>query len=718
VTNVNAAEEPRKPDGVLTLDLENFPAALEPLTKLKQWVTWKWELTPKGKWTKKPFWGRHPKYPAAVTDPRVRSTFSAASFNLEKHEKGTDGIGFVMLGSGMAAFDIDNCRDPTSGEIAPIALELVERANTYAEVTVSGTGLRIIGYGESWSMHTKRSVPDSDVSIELYRNCERFITISGHQIEGTPDTLANIDALLNETVERFGGVAEPTAKLMVEEIPANDNGLCYIEAFLERDQTQPLLNLVREGIPLDDIDPDRSKQFFRAVKWMKDLKFSVATIVNLFRRYPEGIAEKYEGRLEQETLRVYGKPDSKPDPQKGRHHDNDDDDYGETSQGVMPKPSERDEDAPRKYPREGMEGSDDELAVPLAKKEMIDSSEEFTRDFVPPDYLLDGVCLKGFMYAMTAPTGSGKTALLMRLAMCVAEGREFSGREVTKGKVLYLAGENPDDVRMRWLAMAEHMAFDADTIEVFFIAGVYDIDRRMKKVVKQLVEKMGDVTLVVVDTGPAYFMGDNENDNVEMINHAKILRSLVNLPGNPTVIAAMHPTKNAARDSLLPRGGGAFLNEIDGNLTAWKDDMTVTLHWAGKHRGVNFDPMNFELSSVTARKLKDSRGRSIPTVIMNELSADEVVKRIRDKEEGTGNILILLCDGRKQPTSTADIADEIGWMTKNADGKTIPNKRKAQTAIDKLKADKLVDTVWNGVQITPKGRKYVEENFPQIKGAE
>ena len=39
------------------------------------------------------------------------------------------------------------------------------------------------------------------------------------------------------------------------------------------------------------------------------------------------------------------------------------------------------------------------------------SSEEFTRGFVPPDYLWDGILLRGFVYSLSARTGDSKTAV-------------------------------------------------------------------------------------------------------------------------------------------------------------------------------------------------------------------------------------------------------------------------------------------------------------------
>ena len=108
---------------------------------------------------------------------------------------------------------------------------------------------------------------------------------------------------------------------------------------------------------------------------------------------------------------------------------------------------------------------------------LIQSSRLFTCGFTPPDYLIDGLLQRRFLYSLTAPTGGGKTAVALLLASAIARGESIAGREVERGGVLYLAGENPDDIRMRWLAMADKMAFDVDDIDVQFIAGVIPIPK-------------------------------------------------------------------------------------------------------------------------------------------------------------------------------------------------------------------------------------------------
>lgn len=434
--------------------------------------------------------------------------------------------------------------------------------------------------------------------------------------------------------------------------------------FLEASLPPELLERIRNGVPIGE----RSDQFFHTVKWLKDLDWLPGDIVVLLKKYPDGIASKYTpgNRVAIEVARAYGKPDK-----------------------VREKP--------------------DDAATQQAKAapKLILSSEEFTRDFVPPDYLWDGILLRGFVYSLTARTGDGKTAIMMALAAATALGKSVAGREVAQGKVLYFAGENPDDVRMRWIAMAEHFNFDADIINVHFIPGTFDITK-LELRIRQEVAAIDGVIFVIVDTSPAYFQGENENDTVDMLAHAEMLRRLKDLPGNPTIIAACHPVKNAGNEALIPRGGGAFLNAVDGNLCAWKTDMVVTMHHQGKFRGVDFEPMSFELRSVTARKLLDSRGCHIPTVIARDLSKDDQRRKASEARSDEDAILVLLFE-RCVPTSSSDIAAGLHWL---AGTDNHPNKSKVQRLLRSLtsgsKADRLVETDRDGAKLTKKGKAVAE----------
>jgi predicted P-loop ATPase len=166
------------------------------LIALSNWVLWRWETVKdkkgKEKWTKVPY---QPNGSNAKNNDR--EAWCSYEVAIAAYETGKfDGIGFCLLG--MAAFDIDHCRDASSGEIDPWAADLVERTGSYSEITVSGTGLRIIGYGEGERLQRKLPVHDG-VSLEAYRKTERYIVITGNPL---PDTkaLINIDKSLDDTV--------------------------------------------------------------------------------------------------------------------------------------------------------------------------------------------------------------------------------------------------------------------------------------------------------------------------------------------------------------------------------------------------------------------------------------------------------------------------------------------------------------------------------------
>lgn len=180
-----------------------IPAALSPLVGQPRWVVWKWETGKNGEPTKPPYQGSAPERKASSVDAGTWCAFETAE---QTYNAGSaDGIGFALQGSGIAAFDVDDCRNAASGELHPWASGLIARCGTYAEITPSGTGVRIIGTAAGPKVHRKLAVPGADgVSVELYRNAERYICVTGVQI-GDAAQLSNIDAHINTAMADLAG---------------------------------------------------------------------------------------------------------------------------------------------------------------------------------------------------------------------------------------------------------------------------------------------------------------------------------------------------------------------------------------------------------------------------------------------------------------------------------------------------------------------------------
>ncbi len=272
--------------------------------------------------------------------------------------------------------------------------------------------------------------------------------------------------------------------------------------------------------------------------------------------------------------------------------------------------------------------------------------------------------------------------------------------------MLILAGENPDDIRARWLALAEQMGFDAETIPVYFIDGPFKISDAKKRIADE-VEELGGVSLVIADSSAVYFEGDDENDNVMQGNHARMFRSLTKLAGGPCVLVICHPVKNAANDidTYVPRGGGAFLNEMDGNLICMSgdDEKTAILWWRVKLRGPGFEQVPFEIRTVYAEQVRTAKGKQIPSVIAVPITEREQSERNKKATKEQDDLLIAMLE--KPKASLAELANELGWFFKSGD----PDKTKVERIIKKhFKTRKLVELGRTWV-LTRKGKAAAEE---------
>jgi Virulence-associated protein E len=181
----------------------SLPPALAPYAAQSRWVVWRLETTKKGRATKPPYQPRDPRKHASSRDPKTWTDFATA---LAVYTAGqADGVGLCLLGSDLAAFDLDDCRNASTGEIEPAARRLIERAASYVEITPSGTGLRIIVLGTGPKVHKKQAVPGASngMTIETYRSCERFITVTGNALPGAAAQLAYGDTLIDEVVAKL-----------------------------------------------------------------------------------------------------------------------------------------------------------------------------------------------------------------------------------------------------------------------------------------------------------------------------------------------------------------------------------------------------------------------------------------------------------------------------------------------------------------------------------
>jgi len=167
----------------------------ETLRERDQWVCWR-EEERDGKPTKIPVTPGAGGF-ASSTESETWAGFEAALDYTETEH--ADGVGFVFTDDDpIVGIDLDDCRDPETGDVDDDAQDIIARLDSYTEVSPSGTGYHVLIRGELPEGRNRRG------SVELY-DTARFFTVTGDHVERTPTRVARrqdaLDAIHREYVQ-------------------------------------------------------------------------------------------------------------------------------------------------------------------------------------------------------------------------------------------------------------------------------------------------------------------------------------------------------------------------------------------------------------------------------------------------------------------------------------------------------------------------------------
>ncbi|MEX2288270.1 MAG: AAA family ATPase [Planctomycetaceae bacterium] len=181
------------------------------LRGLRQWCLWK-TVERGGEKTKLPF---QPSGEAAKSnDPSTWATYPDVSAKAN----GYDGPGF-MLTPPYVGIDLDGCRNAETGGVEPWAQEIIQRCDSYSEVSPSGTGVKIF-CGGNWPFPNGKKVPveanhvcDKLPGIEVYQR-GRYFAVTGKRLA---EVSPNVE-------ERQDAIDWLVAKYFTKPLPTNGKG--------------------------------------------------------------------------------------------------------------------------------------------------------------------------------------------------------------------------------------------------------------------------------------------------------------------------------------------------------------------------------------------------------------------------------------------------------------------------------------------------------------
>jgi len=181
-------------------------------------------------------------------------------------------------------------------------------------------------------------------------------------------------------------------------------------------------------------------------------------------------------------------------------------------------------------------------------------------DIPPPEPLVEDWIDKETVSAFYGPPKKGKTFAAIDLALCVASGTYWHGKQVEKAPVLYIAGEGIryfGDRIDAW-CVANNVSQSALDNSYFIKKAVNLLDKQQINDLQRLILKH-DIGLVVVDTLARCMAGGDENSSQDM---GKAVAALDRLKfANECAVLVIHHTGKDKSRGL--RGSSALLGAID-----------------------------------------------------------------------------------------------------------------------------------------------------------
>ena len=192
------------------------------LRSAHSWLCFKFQTKPNRDRAKKVPYDPETGQTASYKDPATWGTLEEAIAGCARFH--ADGVGYAfMFWDNMVGLDLDNCRNPATGKIDQWAREIIREANSYSEVTPSGTGVRIFIDGR-WRHPEHRTEglgAAGKGSLEIYS--EWFFAITGDHLRGTPRKIERRSDVISQLHTRFFPPSRPSGAPSIRSAAAVTN---------------------------------------------------------------------------------------------------------------------------------------------------------------------------------------------------------------------------------------------------------------------------------------------------------------------------------------------------------------------------------------------------------------------------------------------------------------------------------------------------------------
>ena len=220
----------------------------------------------------------------------------------------------------------------------------------------------------------------------------------------------------------------------------------------------------------------------------------------------------------------------------------------------------------------------------------------FDYKLAPPQYLIDKLIETPVTGCLFGSHSAGKSYVAIDWALHVATGKDWNGRKVKQGPVIYMVGEGRVGVRRRVEVWCKKHGIKPEPGQFVFSTRRVEIDvekiHELVETLDEVAKENGNPVLIVVDTlARSLPAGADENSNKDMqawVNQIDLIRDRYN-----SVVLVVHHT---GHDSFRQRGASCMPAAYE--FEAGIDKAKRLLVNTKMKDGEEWEPIHFEFESI------------------------------------------------------------------------------------------------------------------------
>ena len=236
-------------------------------------------------------------------------------------------------------------------------------------------------------------------------------------------------------------------------------------------------------------------------------------------------------------------------------------------------------------------------------------------ELTAPQYLIEGLIEQQSLCQMFGEPGSGKSFMAIDAACSIGSGKDFHGRPVVRGPVVYVAGEARRGVVRRVNAWAKAHSIKLSDMSLYVSRTAVGINNgnnlaELKAELRSIAEEFGSPALIILDTLARNFGDGDENDTKDMTSFIAEVDRLNDEFDCASLIVhhAGHGEKGRAR------GSSALKGALDVEYKISKQDDRIRMSCTKMKDEDEPDPMSFYL--VPIEMGQDEKGAIISSAVL------------------------------------------------------------------------------------------------------